>query len=346
MQTKYALPLFASLLALTLGPACSQPEDPSGDDGNDDGNGDKQDVMEQIRDTGPDDKQDTDDDDNGGGGDDPDTGGMEDDAADFDPSTCEVQSDFTGQVGNSDLTNGGGEVASSTDVLPEDTGLQSVRTYIENNQEQASSEQGLTIPEGDQMEVSGAVVTATEGGKNLPFFYLQDQQVALYARLAEGNDSVDVKVGDAVSFTVTAVSLFNGQPQIQNITNFSVDSSGNQVPIQEVDGSSLSADKYQQLIRVGGALSAPEQCGGDCSLPASEREGQCWQCYDMVNQEGETIIEFRSNSLTQEEPLGYFAGTCMTFVGPLGMFPGPVGNSDTSLQIQETNWDWAKSASQ
>ncbi len=361
MKTRYALRLLAALIALSFGISCSPPEDPGDDNGG--GNGDEADAMDQIDDTGEDeddDDPDTGDDDEmdaGDDNDDPDTGGDDPDATgdtgddggiDFDPSTCEVQSDFNGQIGNTDVTKGGGTPASSTDALPEDTGLQAVYDYMEANAEDARSEDGLSLSEEDQIEVTGAIVTATEGGENLPFFYLQDQQRALYARLSEGHDSVDVTVGDEVSFTVTGVSIFSGQPQIQDITGFSVDSEDNDVPIQNVGQSTPSLDRYQQIVRVGGALTEGRQCGGDCSLPAGDRDGQCWQCYDMLDQEGETIIEFRSNSLTQDEPLGYYAGTCMTFVGPLGQFPGPLAENadDPTVQVQETNWDWGQSASQ
>lgn len=325
MQTKYVLPLFASLLALTLGPACSQPEDPSGDDGNDDGNGDKQDVMEQIRDTGPDDKEDTNDD-NGGGGDEPDatTDVSGDTGLGFDPSTCEVQNDFTGQIGNSDLTSGGGVAASDNSVFPEDTNLQTVQTTIDD---QIDGEDGTVALSDsgtpDPIEVSGSIVTSVEYAESGRFF-VQDQNVALYVR-SSTEQAVDLKVGDAISFTVTEIGKFGGTPQIQGFSDLTVDSSGNEVAIHDVDMDSLSEDRLQQIVRVGGSLTAPSECGNAL-------------CYDMLNQEGEKIIDFRSFTFADQEDPGYFPGTCLTFVGPLGQFDG-------DFQIQELNRNWVTRAS-
>lgn len=378
MRRRHYLSVIVAAFALLFTANCTQPADPSDDDGDSDGNG-------TATSTGGDTNGSTDDgsttsmttadatSDGGtgtttgdggtgtatggdggtsdgsttgdggtcevaetGGGGDGDAGGK----------TCEIATDFTGQVGSSE-GHGGGNAASSTDVLPEDTGIQAVLTWIENNQAAAEEDGGTSLPDGEQIEVQGAIVNATSfGDLGNRHFWIQDQQAATHVRLESAPGSGDtLKVGDAVTFTVTDVSVFAGQPQIAGVTDFGIDSSGNDVPIQEVDESTIDPSMYNQLVRTGGKLLSKWKCDSDERNCCGER---CQVCYELVDNQNETIATFRSNAFTQEDSKGYFPDSCITFVGPLSMFPGPLASGDNldsereRLRLQETNYGWTQ----
>jgi hypothetical protein len=253
--------------------------------------------------------------------------------------SCSVDTSFTGQIG-ADNTHGGGEVGSTSD-LASDAGIQAVWDWIEQKDQDLdmwpeedfdtdAREANVSIPEGEQVDVSGATVVATLFGQvGNQAFYIQDQNRAIEVDLGSAVSSgTPIKVGDKVSFTVTGVAVQNGLPQVYEISNFSKDSSGNPVPIMGIDSSGAAeGTDVHKLVRVGGKLTNANTCG----------EG--YKCFDMVNQNGDVLVEFRAQ--TGDSGMGPSEGWCQTYVGPLGQFPGPIADADsTTLQVQANNFDW------
>lgn len=361
MDTRRSFTITASIFALSLLVAAGcTPDDPSSDDDEDtsgattagaDTNGSGTGGMDTNGGSGG---MDT----NGGtggtdtmggtGGTDTDGGGSGGDTDIVDD--CKVLSNFNGQV-DSMVDHGGGTPTSSTSDLPADTGIQGVWDWIKNNKSAVTkSEKAADIPMAEQVEIDGAVVISTSFGNTADkHFYIQDQKTAIYVRLESapmaGGSAATINVGDAVSFTVTGANMYDGQPQIAKVTNFSKKGTGKKVPIQQVDASTISPDMYNQMVRLGGRLTNRFKCDSkdrDCSKKT------CYMCYDLVNESGDKLVTFRSNAFTTKSKKGYFDKTCITFVGPLSMYEGPMSDKSMldppkdRLQVSETNFDWTK----
>lgn len=349
----------ASLFLLAAAPACSGPDDPSGDTGSGGGGEDT-----GVTDTGGDEDTGTPDEDTGTPDDDTgmaedtmtggDTGGDTSDGGGggggWDPvDNCSVLTDFTGEINSDSAGHGGGQPASSSDVLPADAGLDQVWTWMKDNRSKA---EGGTTEFGDTtLEISGATVVATEPiAENLgnQRFYIQDQNRTLYVRLSEqptleepNADTAKINVGDQVSFTVKKVNLYQGEtPQISNTGTITIDSADNEVPIYSQEN--LGGDSYGKIFRIGGRLKNKSKCDSPMTSCGEER---CNYCYDLMNKDGSKVVTFRSATETAGSKKGFPDGACVTFVGPVGMFPGPLakdaGAKADRLQIQDTNFkDW------
>jgi hypothetical protein len=346
-----------SILSLCL-VGCVTTTDPSNQGDEDDDNGTPTDVGPLpdvgggLEDTTPDD----------------DTGGAQEDTTTRrDTGPCEPNADFTGQVGNTMIQHGGGSVAQNTDALPADAGIQAVRDYISNNKPSGCTGDGDCIGTFDapsEMRVEGALVTAVEfGSLGNKFFYIEDQNAGVYIRLtrdhpAPGPSGTTVKVGDIVSFDVDQLGVFQGTPQIQRFRAsgatepaFSVDSSGNPVPVRDFTQMRPTPEDFLRLVKVHGKLKNERTCDDvqDCS------NNRCWKCYDLVR-DGETLVTLRSQQFTgtreneqgQQVPRdnpGYFPNSCLTYVGPVGMYEGPLdesadGSPADRLQLQVDNFAW------
>lgn len=280
---------------------------------------------------------------------------------------CTATASFNGQVANSMDQHGGGTVADSADVLPQDAGVQAVKTYIVDNKPSGctgSGDCGGNIDPPADMRVEGAIVTATDfGSLGNKFFYIEDQQAGLYVRLTQdhpepGPEGTTVNVGDEVSFDVDQLGVFAGEPQIQRFRApdatepaFSIDSPDNAVPVRDFSEMSPTPDEYHRLVKVHGSVTNESTCDSeqDCA------NNMCWKCYDLMR-DGEKIATLRSQEFTgtrtndqgQEVPRenpGYFDGACVTYVGPVGMFPGPLeegadGTQTERLQLEVENFSW------
>jgi hypothetical protein len=294
-------------------------------------------------------------------------GGMSDGDGGFDvgPIDCEPVADFSSQVGSSGVgMHAGGEVAASNDVFAADTGIQAVWDYINTNKttEMVDGDSRTTLPmeaetlgSEEKIDITGAVVTATAsksfGNKR---FYIQDQKNAIYVRIPNGptdgtGNAIAVNVGDEVDFTVSKVSIYSAQPQIAGIEDFEKTGSDKKVAVHDVSADNISADLYNRNIRVTGALKNKWKCDSmdtDCTTE------NCWMCYDLMDDEDNKIATFRSNAFTGKTDPGYFPNSCVTYSGPLSMFPGPMAegmdldSERDRLQIQEDNWDWTADSMQ
>jgi len=348
MQLRQCFVTIASLLLfLATAPACSGPEDPSDDTGG----GGTEDTG--VADTGGDDTgaEDT-------GTPDPDTrtgrdtgndAGDAGDAGDggWEPvDECSVATEFTGEIASDQAEHGGGVEADANDVLPADTGIQAVWDWMENNASEA--EGGTTLPDDETIDIQGAVVVATEAiasGLGNQRFFIQDQNRSIYVRLNEAPtiedpeaDEAKINVGDEISFTVEGVNLYQGEtPQISQVSTITVDSADNEVPIHGAE----DLGTWGQIHRLGGRLRNKNKCDSSSVDCSAER---CSYCYYLRDQEGNTLIEFRSATETQGSKQGFPDGACVTFVGPVGSFPGPLADDfdpSQDLQIQDTNYnDW------
>ena len=346
-KTMFAI-LVVSLMASLAVIGCASGDDPS-DDGNGDNGG-------PFFDTGP--LPDV-----GNGGGEEDTGSVQEDVGPCNASGWQGQ-----MAGNGD--HSGGTLSNDPSVLPEDTGIQAVRDYINSNKPNGCGPDqqdctGTTVVTDTTLSVDGATVTATDFGPlGNAFFYVQDQQAGMYVRLDQAHppifsentsDNVTqfLKVGSEVSFDVSVVGVYAGQPQIQGFAaptnpeagpdnleypsetgdSFNVTDTGKSVYVKDYtsEGASLAGEDYYTMVKIHGRLEKTGSCGSG------------WFCYNMMR-DGENLVTVRSQENTQMGSNGYPENLCMTYVGPVGMFPGPVAENSTPLverlQLEVENFAW------
>jgi hypothetical protein len=345
MKTKQWLILLTSCLALAAAPltGCGDDTDPSANNGN---NG----VVNP--DAGDNGDEDTGGEEDGGG--ETDTGddtGVEEDTGDDTGGgglgSCETNDFFSGQTytegDDPDAHNGGNPVEASTVTL-DSAGLEAVLGAVpvddppqDENTDDDVDDSIVTLD--TTLDVTGALVIATGRTDNADttaeiegndWLYLQDADTTLVlnggfvgSAYPDGAaPDTAVKIGDKVSFTVTGVRNFSGTPQIARVTDFVIDGSDNDVPFTDMTGADITMDSWGNLIRVSGQLTADNgSCGGSAI------------CYEFTHGDPAKTITFRSNSQFVE------TGSCVTFFGPLGAFPGPLG-SDPVPQVDEVNYGW------
>jgi hypothetical protein len=314
MKTGFKFVLSAAALSLAIG--CGPDQDPSKNNGNGDPNGSTNGSPNGDTNGSP--NGDTNGSPNGDTNGNP--NGSTNGSTNGDPGPCEVNDVFFGQIDSDSDDHAGG--APTTDPLTVDAGLAAVEA------EAAAVAEGMTA-EVD-LEVSGAIVIATNFGTGgNANFWVQDANAASQLYLGFENPvDTTVKVGDAVSFTVTEVGDYSGHPQIQAVEGFTVDSSGNNVPYADRTGMDLTEDDYNRLVRIGGTITDPVLCDSDdAEMP--------FMCYTMTH--GDKTIEYRSNSEFLED------GDCITYFGPVGGFPGPNNDSDTvpEWNLNVINFSWS-----
>lgn len=236
------------------------------------------------------------------------------------PTECMVNDVFFGQIDSESDVHAGG--APSTDPVATDAGLMAVMGAFD-------AMEGGTTDDLD-LAVSGAIVTATnfgDGGNTN--FWVEDANEAIQVFLGFDNPPTadTIKVGDAVSFTVTQMNNFGGTPQISMVSDFAIDSSGNEVPYTDLTGMVPTEANYARIVRIGGTLGAGERCGGSDERPAF--------CYPLSH-DGQTI-EYRSTSEFLE------TNDCVTYFGPLGSFPGPANDDGSAVtwQLNVANFSWS-----
>jgi hypothetical protein len=347
MKTKQWLIMLVSCAALAAAPltGCGDDTDPSANNGGSN-NGNNGGV--DAGDTGG---EDTDD-----GTSEPDTadGGGEDggDTDGNELGSCEVNDFFTGQAfaEGDDSHNGGNPVEASTVTL-ESAGLQAVYDAVPVDDAPQDDFDTDDVDESlvdldTTLDVTGALVIATGRTDNdetpdviegNDWLYLQDADTTIVlnsgfvgsAYPEDGAPAEAVKVGDKVSFTATAVRNYSGTPHVARVTDFTIDSSGADVPFTDMTGEDITMDSWGELIRVSGQLTADNGgCGGSAI------------CYELSHGDPAETITFRSNSQFAQ------VGTCVTFFGPLGAFPGPLDSQGGTpmAQIDEVNWGWTFTA--
>ncbi len=258
---------------------------------------------------------------------------------------CGVTIDYYGQIAS---TNGIGGGVPAEEALTDDAGLDELYNFLNapdlskatvtdtlQDANDATSIVGNTYTFNEPIQITQAVVIAGWNAQNR-VFWLEDQKHAIPVRLPDKHTqfTVQLKVGDAVTFKVNQLATFNGTPQIAEVSELTVDSSGNKISVVERTGMELSEADLYKTVRVQGII---EEGTGPC--------GGSYVCFNMKH--GDKTVVYRSQSTFDE------IGDCITFTGPLGLFPGQYkrgedGNLEVQafdladLQLSGDNFDWAR----
>ncbi|MBA2660835.1 MAG: hypothetical protein H0U74_00945 [Bradymonadaceae bacterium] len=233
---------------------------------------------------------------------------------------CAVDTTYFGQIGGSGAQEGG---TLTTEALTNDANLQAIwNAVIPAPNWEAPQELQPTIA------ITAATVTAVSrrAGRQ---FWLEDGFSAMQVYLDEEHAlSVEVKVGQKVSFRATHVGVFNGNPEVRQLTGFVVLSENNPVPYRHLSGQSVDmATHYYRIVRLGGQLS-----------PTGTACGEGHTCYKLNY--GPTgarqSVDFRSAST---ELAG---GHCVTFIGPVIGYQGPLTTLPVApaAQLETASYRW------
>lgn len=274
---------------------------------------------------------------------DPDTGRM--DTREFEDKLCAPGDTFFGQIGKrSSPKNPHYGGTPTTDSLQSSAGLQSVIDEIKSIKSDkggswptTTDDMGNQAPKtveltgSDSIDITGAVVTSTSFKSNnfdkgQQVFWLQDADTPILVFLDQPLGSPTIEVGARLDFTVTGVKLFSGKPEITKMSDVSVQQNADDsVPYVDATGRSLDEDDWAKIVRIGGqVIREKSDCPG---LPDGH-------CYVLEHGQSEETIEFRVDMGT------YQVGDCVTFAGPLSLFPGPLASGDKTPQLEEKNFDW------
>lgn len=160
-------------------------------------------------------------------------------------------------------------------------------------------------------------------------FWIADGRAAVEVYLdlgmAGGTPNFPVRVGQVVSFTATRVGRYQTKPQISAATDwiqhadeppFAGGETGPNAAVHLWDPDrEMTRLDANRLIRVTGQLDGP---GNTC--------GSGHRCWNLDYGFDQPLILRTSNQRAE-------TGSCVTFVGPLGVFRG-------NLQLDTTNLDW------
>ncbi len=237
---------------------------------------------------------------------------------------CEVDEDFFGQIGaDSDASNSGGVPTSAP--FGDDAGLGELVDFLEDELAEADVDDNPTFDVDPPITVDSAVVTAVEHVSD-SFFWVGDSEAGMYVRLGDGV-SPEPTVGDRVSFEVDEVGTFAGNPQINAISDWTVDETDVDVSYVEVGDDEIDADgHFARIVRAGGQLTSDSYgCGGDN------------YCNEVAyGADGEYTTEFRYYG---GDGASYSEGDCVTFVGPLRVFPGYYDPNESQSQLDSSASD-------
>ena len=163
--------------------------------------------------------------------------------------------------------------------------------------------------------ISGAVVVAVGFPENTSF-WIEDANGAIRAYFGDAPLAQDLSPGDIVTFQITELDNYASDVEITGYSNFSVNSTGNTVRVQDGQGLILdyptrggrNFDAYGELVTDLG------ECG-----PAT-----CW-----LISNGGTLTPLRLSNAGGSWALG----DCIHFVAPLSRFEG-------EMQYDMFNYDW------
>ena len=371
LSTKRLIGLLAGF-SLTMFAACGEPDDP-GADNNDDNNktpimmdmGSTADQDPDPKDDGSDPKDDGSDPKDDGSDPKDDGSDPKDDGTDPDgggDGECERRAMYEGQMGDESPARGGGGVFTlGVGDYVADSGLSQIEVKV-----QEAIDAGLIVPDdrstkeidesmedillgaGEEIVITGAVVTSTaferknadtdtfESARRLTF---QDQQDAALAFLAEpvvmdkDGAPVVLKVGDKVNFKITALKAFGGTtPQITTMTEVEKVGADVNVGVMEKTGEALTEEDWQKMVRVHGVITALPELGDD-GMPRGC--GGSNFCYELTHGGQKTVLRV-SDKLSRAPQVD----DCVTFVGPVGSFPGPLATTAPTWQLDAVNFGW------
>jgi len=225
---------------------------------------------------------------------------------------------FTGQIGGTEVPNGGTAVFTP---YPRDynAGIENLISAIPQMHDETT--------EVDIM-ITNATVVATShlGGSDIPMhntnFWVADArgiiEVRLYYRGITEDEypSFDVRTGQKISFRVTKVQRFYETGQVQQATDWELEDSNQPVYIWEPDRELTTRD-VPRVVRVTGRL---EGEGANC--------GNSNRCWDLDYGQGAPATFRTSSNIVA-------AGSCVTFVGPITSYRA-------SVQFNLVNFSWLK----
>ncbi len=149
--------------------------------------------------------------------------------------------------------------------------------------------------------------------------WLEDANAALNTWFDLGGLFTPSAPGDTLSFEVTEVGDYLGQPQITNVQNFSIDTTGE--PVRVLDGMGRPLDWAIQGPRNSEVYGEVVNAYGQCPWATSDH------CYTLDHGGTQTLFSL--------SPVAYvfYPGDCVHLIAPLSHAEGiPVHRL--------TNWDW------
>lgn len=200
-------------------------------------------------------------------------------------------------------------VTTTTKAPTADAGLAAVRAAAEKAGMDSAK---VSLP------VSGALVTAkgfVPSNGTFAKFWVADSSGPHVVFNVDLPDAPGLQPGDVVDFTATEVGTFFGLPQITELTDFTVTSTGEDVQVIDANTTTLDYDTHgERVVEAWGELVTDNgPCGGDAT------------CYDMTV--GTQTLVFRTESNYVQ------VGDCIHFIGPLQRF-------QETLQLTVEDFDW------
>ena len=282
---------------------------------------------------------------NNGPNDDP-NNGPNDDPNQQPGEECEAEDWFTGAIGESDTA------VATTEPHPTDSGLSEVQQALDDAWDFDDYEAHVAEHEDSEgfvphiidldfseepIEIEGAVITMLDFPPDHRL-WVGDSEVGMYVLKLSSEDAIpgSPEIGQRVNFKVERADIYQGEPQIRAISDWEVvdleDGEEATVPYIEITDQEITKEEhFNKIIRVGGVLGDdPFECG---TIGSGDNERQLW-CFDMYyGDEGEHSVTYRSSS-DFDDP-----GDCITFVGPVGTFPGYYFDY-SDIQLNAVDWDW------
>ncbi|MEE2902050.1 MAG: hypothetical protein VYC39_06950 [Myxococcota bacterium] len=225
---------------------------------------------------------------------------------------------FTGQIGGTEVPNGGTAVFTP---YPRDynAGIENLISAIPQMHDETA--------DVDIMITNATVVaTSHRGNSDIPRFktnfWVADGKGIIEVRLyypeitEDEYPSFEVRTGQKISFRVTKVQRYYEKGQVQQATDWELEDSNQPVYIWEPDRELTTSD-VPRLVRVTGRL---EGEGADCG-----RTSRCWE----LDYGRGAPVTFRTSS----NIVG--TGSCVTFVGPLESY-------NSSVKFNVVSFSWVK----
>ncbi|TVR02296.1 MAG: hypothetical protein EA398_08240 [Deltaproteobacteria bacterium] len=220
-----------------------------------------------------------------------------------------------------------------------ETATQEPRTWSSGLAEVQVYADGFDIPAAGQLvspaiEINGAQVIAVERFSD-GRFRVADGERVLRVQLEEGHrlsNEDRVEVGQRISFEVTRVGIVGGYLVVTRLRNLVVNEEDGSVQVLPRTGDALVVDELDQVVRVTGRVGAYL---GTCGTP--------YHCYLLEhgprNAERTDIIRTNRTDVVSD--------VCVTFIGPLNVFPGPYSSSSQDpqarVEVLDHAWVWRTS---
>jgi hypothetical protein len=266
---------------------------------------------------------------------------------DMDGKACGVDEDFVTK--RSELAVAGLTIQSTN--MYEDAGLGALWDVFKDKQMKGefpaddpnvmgTAECNTEVTLAAPITITGATVTGVGFTAGT---FIQDSKSAMAMFVPKetfpvvGGKIVYPAAGDKLSFDVVGIKRYGcSTPEITKITNYKVDSQKNPVYVESITTQDITLEAhYNKMIKVGGTLSNPRECG-----TRTDSGGKMYtaRCFDLsYGAEGaQKTIAVRTES---EFACMDSAGTCATFVGPVTSFPGIFGETPV-LQLNAPNFKW------